>query len=199
MRASGAPDGASLKVALRMPSSDEDLLSRIANRDQDAFLVFFDLYSPRVFGLLRKVVGDTTEAEDVVQDVMWEVWQKAPNYDPALGSPSTWVLMMARARGIDRVRKLQRDRARIEVLRRAAPDEAVEAPPDLPDHDAVRGVFDQLLPERRTALSLAFYSGLTRDQIAEATGVPVGTVKTRIRAGVQQLRESLQVPAGARS
>ncbi len=175
------------------PMRDEDLLMGIAEGDQDAFLAFHDRFAPRVLGLLHKVLQDTAEAEDVFQEVMLEIWKKASSFDRTLGPASTWVLMMARARGIDRLRRRGRDQARLAALRDARPPEETTSPAAVWESDTVGidGALDRLSREQRTLIELAFFGGLTREQIAEATGLPVGTVKSRIRAGVQRLRAIL--------
>lgn len=168
-----------------------------ASGDADAFLALYDRWSPRVFGLVLKLVGDRDEAEDVLQEVMWEVWEKASRFEPRLGAAGSWMLMIARSRAVDRVRRRRREAGR------------VPSAPDLPDAGAgasgrgwtgvepeMTRAMESLPSEQRDAVSLAFYYGLTREQIADVRRVPVGTVKTRIRAGVRRLREILE-PAAA--
>lgn len=177
-----------------MPPTDEDLVKRIAEGDQEAFLAFYDRFSPRVYGLIVKVMGRRSEADDVLQEVMWEAWNRAARYNPALGSVATWILLMARSRAIDAIRKASAaadaldERTRRQV---AAGDDGTIAAKELADvHDPrLRAALDQLPGEQRTVLGLAFLRGLTREQIAESLGIPVGTVKTRIRLGVKRLAE----------
>lgn len=179
-----------------MNPSDEDLLKRIAEGDQEAFLALYDRFAPRVYGLVVKVMGRRPEAEDVMQDVMWEAWNRAARYDPNLGSPTTWLLLMARSRAIDAIRKM---RAAAEaVAERARRDDAEPAPggddpADLASANVadrrLRAALDELPADQRAVIALAFFRGLTREQIAASLNIPVGTVKTRIRLGVKRLAE----------
>ncbi len=175
-----------------MAPSDESLLMQVAGRDQNAFMGFYDRFAPRVFGLVSRLLGDAADAEDVLQDVMWEVWQKAGGFDPVLGSAGSWVLMMARARSIDRIRSRGRERARLESLRGSVPPEWFAPATPRGDAEPVGEALRRLPAQNREVIELAFFGGLTRQQIAESVGIPAGTVKTRIRAGVRQLREMLQ-------
>jgi len=176
----------------QMESSDEQLLARMATRDQDAFVELYRRYSARVYGLALKVLGDRTEAEDVVQEVLWEVWGRSAQYAPALGSVQTWVLMMTRSRAIDALRK-QKSHERL--AKQAAEDartigsEAGGRTGEDGSSRKLRGALEELPEEQRTVISMAFFRGCTREEIAEALGIPVGTVKTRIRLGVRRLAE----------
>lgn len=175
-----------------MQSSDEQLLARMAARDQDAFAELYCRYSSRVFGLALKVLGDRTEAEDVVQEVLWEVWGRAGQYSAALGSVQTWVLMMTRSRAID---ALRRGKSQERLAKQAAEDartiqsEAGGRAGEDGTSRKLRGALEELPEEQRTVISMAFLRGCTREEIAEALQIPVGTVKTRIRLGVRRLAE----------
>lgn len=173
--------------------TDEDLLKLAATGDRQAFLTIYDRYSPRVLGLLVKLLRDRTEAEDVLQDVMWEIWRKADRYNPALGTASAWILMTARSRAIDAARRSKRwDRSRSIAHDGAA---RTDHPPASPSGDLAR-LLECLPDEQRTAIHLAFVQGLTRAQIADVTGAPIGTVKTRIALAVRRLGEQVKVSAG---
>lgn len=172
-----------------MALSDEDLLRQVAGGGREAFVALYDRYAPRVFGLLVKLLPARADAEDVLQEVMWELWRKASRYDPALGSAQTWILLLARSRAIDAVRRLKRT----ETLAREASQERAEATP-APTLDGVEaGRVDRALAElpgeQSAAIRLAYVHGLTRQEIAVVTGVPIGTVKTRIGLGIRKLAE----------
>lgn len=185
-----------------MTATDEELLKRIAAGDQDAYLMLYDRFAPRVYGLIVKVMGapqrtNGGEAEDVLQDVMWEVWNRANRYDASLGSVTTWLLMMARSRAIDAIRKR---RAAAQAVQRHAessqPRDLARPGDDDPTASLtigadlrLRAALEELPAEQRTVIAMAFLRGLTREQIGEALGIPVGTVKTRIRLGVKRLTE----------
>jgi len=176
-----------------MNTSDEHLLHCIAQGDQEAFLLLYDRFAPRVFGLVVKVMGRRPEAEDVMQEVMWEAWNRAARYDPNLGSPTTWLLLMARSRAIDAIRKLRAAAGAIEERGQRQRDAQNSTPPDssLPDvaDPRLRAALDALPPDQRVVIALAFFRGLTREEIAASLSIPVGTVKTRIRLGVKRLAE----------
>ena len=175
--------------------SDEDLLTRSAGGDRAAFMQLHDRYAPRILGLLVKIMHSRTDAEDALQNVALDIWRRADSYNPALGSAQTWILMVARARGIDLLRKTGRaekgggDLAEM----RAAADVPVR---DGAERARVDRALEKLPPEQRTPIDMAFYRGLTREQIAGALGIPIGTVKTRIRMGVQRLGVLLGEPEG---
>lgn len=176
-----------------MALTDEDLLRQVAGGGREAYIALYDRYAPRVFGLLIRLLPDRTEAEDVLQEVMWEIWRKADRYDPSIGSAQTWILLTARSRAIDAVRRMRRASQRTQA---AGWDESSATPPDrttgVPTSagdgrlgDAMAG----LPEEQEAAIRLAFVHGLTRKEIAEVTGVPIGTVKTRISLAVRKLGE----------
>src|SRR5262245_45138686 len=171
-------------------SADAKLVERIANRDREAFSVLYNQCAPRVFGLILHLLGNQTDAEDVLQEVFLQVWQQADRFDPARSAPDVWVLMIARSRALDRRR------------RRARPTAAVGAEPlchtnagaGLERAEEATLLMDALahLPaEQRAPIRLAYYDGLTHEQIAARLQLPLGTVKTRIRLGMTRLRDRL--------
>lgn len=172
-----------------MPLSDEDLLRQVASGGREAFIALYDRYAPRVFGLLVKLIPDRSEAEDVLQEVMWEIWRKADRFDPAVGSAPTWILLTARSRAIDALRRMRRTGTLTERLGGEPPDQGTIGPATADTEPLGRGLA-ALPSDQETAIRLAFVHGLTRQQIADATGVPVGTVKTRISLGVRRLARS---------
>ena len=171
----------------------ETLIRRMAAGDREAFGSFYDRYASLVYPLIVRIVRDRSDAADVLQDVFWEAWQSAASYDPDRGTPEAWMIMRARARAIDRVRALRR---RGETF--VAPmDEAVSAAPDVDGGDAaeraedrgiIQGALGQLSLAQREVIELAYYAGLTQTEIAERIKQPLGTVKTRIRLGLERLR-----------
>ena len=177
-----------------MATSGTDLLTRMAAGDREAFAVFYDRYAPVVFPLILRIVRERADASDVLQEVFWEAWRSADAYDPARGSPEAWMVTRARTRAIDRIRATRR---RSETF--VAPlDEAVAAAPGEPPGDAaeraehrgtIRSALDRLPDAQREVIELAYYAGLTQTEIAERLKQPLGTVKTRIRLGLERLRE----------
>ncbi len=180
-------------MSASMPADGAELIRRMASGDRDAFAAFYDAYASLAFGLIRRIVRSAAEAEEVLQEVFWEIWSSAAAYDPARGSPEAWVVMRARSRGIDRARSMRR---RGEM--RAA-SQAANPPPEPAGHPAVRAeargvVRDalRLLPgNQQEIIQLAFFEGLTQTEIAARVGQPLGTVKTRMRLGLEKLREIL--------
>ena len=178
-----------------MATSGADLLRRIAAGDREAFAVFYDWYAPVVFPLILRIVRERADASDVLQEVFWEAWQSAGRYDSARGSPEAWMVMQARSRAIDRVRSTRR-RSRTFV---APLDEAVAAAPAADaardaaevaeDRGTIRSALERLPGAQREVIELAYYAGLTQTEIAERLKQPLGTVKTRIRLGLERLRE----------
>lgn len=174
----------------------ETLIRRMAAGDREAFGSFYDRYASLVYPLIVRIVRDRSDAADVLQDVFWEAWQSAASYDPGRGTPEAWMITRARARAIDRVRAVRR---RGETF--VAPvDEAVAAAPDAVGGDAaeraedrgiVQGALRQLSLAQREVIELAYYAGLTQTEIAERLKQPLGTVKTRIRLGLERLREAV--------
>jgi len=169
-----------------MAGSSPDIVRRLAAGDPDALGQFYDAYAGLVNGLALRILRDTTDAEDVVQEVFVQAWRQAARFDPARGSPEAWLSTMARTRALDRLRR--------RVSRREEPDEMAPPPSDVPRREealAVRKALEGLSPDQRQALELAYYEGLTQSEIARRLGEPLGTIKTRIRTGMIRLRETL--------
>jgi RNA polymerase sigma-70 factor (ECF subfamily) len=173
----------------RSDAADEmRLIARIRAGDQQAMSELYDRYSKVVYSVALRILQDTGAAEDVLQDIFLQLWRKPEAFDSSRGSLAAWLAVIARHRAIDRVRQ-RRPEVDIE-------DCVIAGGPDLRDEteralvvEKVRGVLQQMSPEQRTALEMAFFQGLTHTEIAEKTGQPLGTIKTRIRSGLQTLRE----------
>ena len=176
--------------------ADINVVQRLAAGDRDAVAELYDRHSARVMGLAFRIVRNSSDAEDVVQEVFSQAWRTAPNYQPSRGTVVGWLLMMARTRAIDRLRSRQ--------TRRDATDgpDLDGLPADTPlvseqliagqQAARVREAMTALPVEQRTALELAYFEGLTQTQIAERTQTPLGTVKTRIRTALTSLRRSMR-------
>jgi RNA polymerase sigma-70 factor, ECF subfamily len=175
-----------------MELTDQELLSMMSAGDSSAFEVFFDRYSNRVLGLLVKFVRRREDAEDLLQATFCEVWRRAPSFDPSRSRCDFWLLLIARSRALDYLRS-RRPAAELTAVLEPATDhdltgglERVEASDRL--HEALR----RLPEEQRRAIELAFFAGLTHEQIAGKLEAPLGTIKTRIRLGMNRLRDSLR-------
>jgi RNA polymerase sigma-70 factor, ECF subfamily len=167
-------------------SPTEGLLRRLMGGDAAALGEFYDLYAGLVNGLALRILRNTAEAEDVVQEVFVQVWRHAERYDPSRGSVEAWLCTIARTRALDRLR---RRAARREESSDRAP--ASSAAPKTEEALAVRKALATLSAEQRQALELAYYDGLTQTEIAERLGAPLGTIKTRIRTAMVRLRNVL--------
>jgi RNA polymerase sigma-70 factor (ECF subfamily) len=172
----------------------DTLIRRMAAGDREAFGSFYDRYASLVYPLIMRIVRDRSDAADVLQDVFWEAWKGAASYDPGRGTPEAWMITRARARAIDRIRAVRR-RGETFVV---PVDEKLAAAPDVAggdaaeraaDRDVVQGALSQLTLAQREVIELAYYAGLTQTEIAERLQQPLGTVKTRIRLGLERLRE----------
>ncbi|MDJ0335996.1 sigma-70 family RNA polymerase sigma factor [Salinibacterium sp. G-O1] len=178
-------------------ASQQDLLERVANGDQLAFSELYDQISPRVFGLIKRLLRDHSQSEEVTQEVFLEIWQTATRFDPNKGAAATWILTMAHRRAVDRVRSSQssRDRDTRIGIRDYNPDydnvaETIEV---RVEHERVEKAMTRLTELQRQAVSLAYYGGFSHSEVAAKLSVPIGTVKTRLRDGMIRLRDELGV------
>ena len=175
---------------------DGILLRRIASGDGDALLALHGRYVHLVYSMAWRVLQDVGLAEEVTQDVFLKLWQKSQRYDPARGSFSGWLLSVTRFAAIDRLRREGR-RPRPDALAAGDPDDQGTLERLLPtDHAAwergqhLRLLLAQLPPDQRQVIELAYFGGLTHSELAEQLGVPLGTVKGRLRLGLEKLRAS---------
>ncbi|MEO8274626.1 MAG: sigma-70 family RNA polymerase sigma factor [Thermoanaerobaculia bacterium] len=178
-------------------SDDLALVKRVVDRRQEALAELYDRYSPLLLAVARRIVGNPSDAEEVLQETFFQAWNQAERYDSGRSSVSTWLVLIARSRALDRLRQRQsRERTAI----------AAEAEPKAPDASArfdetvltqerrkrVQKSMADLPSEQREVLSLAFFEGLSQTEIAERTGTPLGTVKTRALLAMKKLRRDLR-------
>jgi RNA polymerase sigma-70 factor (ECF subfamily) len=179
------------------PVSLNDLLSQVAEGDQTAFGQLYDQCSGRVLGLVRRLLKDSAQSEEVTQEIFLEVWQNAKRYDPAKGSATTWILTMSHRRAVDRIRSSQstRDRDTKIGLRdmETEYDSVSESVEIRVEHERVGQALLRLTELQRQAVTLAYYGGYSHSEVAEMLKVPIGTVKTRLRDGMIRLRDELGV------
>jgi RNA polymerase sigma-70 factor, ECF subfamily len=175
---------------------DEELLALIVRRQEGALGAIYQRYGRLVYTIALRITGDRETAEEVVQDVFQNVWQSAGSFQPEAGTCSSWLLSITRHRAIDATRsKRERARAREQALDfdwPAGEDAGLER--EVAQgllRDAVRDALGTLPPNQRQAIELAYYGGLTRMEIAERLGEPLGTIKTRLRLGLLKLRDLL--------
>jgi RNA polymerase sigma-70 factor, ECF subfamily len=194
----GSPaDGARRAGRVNRAGPDElqAALSAVARGDEAAFAVVYDRAAPVVLGTARRILRDPAQSEEVMQEVLLEVWRTAARFDPAAGSAAAWITTLAHRRAVDRVRSEQRA-ARRETRSAAAEvgyDEVAEAVEASLDRERVRRCLDGLTELQRESLTLAYYGGYSYREVAQLLGVAVGTVKTRMRDGLIRLRDCLGV------
>jgi len=175
-------------------TADVELLKAVARGDEQALAQLYDSYRVILFGLLVRILNSREEAEDVLQEVFLQVWRRARDFDETRGKPFTWLVTLARSRAIDRLRSLgARDRVAQASVREAV-EEVSDAARDTfrsEQRALVTSALSQLPEEQKRPLVLAYFDGLTQSEIAAKLGAPLGTVKTRMRAGMIKLRELL--------
>ena len=183
---------------------DLALLQRIVARDERAVAELYDRHSRLVFSVIRRILRNQSEAEDVLQEMFVRVWSRAETYDGSLGSPATWLTRIARNRAVDRLRA-QRTRADVDGRVPDTDDAgeirmAIAAVSDRPDvrieaaaaTAALRDAVARLPEAQRVLIEAAYFDGYTHQELATKLGLPLGTVKTRIRAGLTSLRVQLE-------
>jgi RNA polymerase sigma-70 factor (ECF subfamily) len=183
--------------------ADLGLLQRIAIRDEAALAELYDRYSRRAYSVIMRILGSQSDAEDVLQETFVRVWSRAETYDALMGTPSAWLTRIARNRAIDRLRA-RRVRGNVAV----GPIQAGDGPPrseepvtrDTPETvlegrtmaGAVRTALAALTPAQRALIEAAYFEGYTHSELATRFGVPLGTVKTRIRTALAAMRDRLE-------
>jgi RNA polymerase sigma-70 factor (ECF subfamily) len=181
------------------PDADDELLTRIASGDQRALRKLYDRCAGQCLALAVRIVRERREAEEVVQEAFLEVWKRAGDFDGRRGSAVAWLMQIARTRAIDRLRT--RGAVDRMVSRAAHEPEPPPAPAALElvearrRRDRVKSALDRLPENQRACIELAYFEGLTQREIAERTGDPLGTVKTRVRTALQRLATLLDEEA----
>jgi RNA polymerase sigma-70 factor (ECF subfamily) len=175
----------------------EALLGRVATGDKVAFEQLYDEVAGAVYGLAVRVIRDPAQAEEVAQEVLVEVWRKAATYDASRGGALAWIMTLAHRRAVDRVRSEQASAEREDRAGRreppVAPDGVAELVMDRLDRQRVRDCLGNLTQPQRESITLAYYDGYTYREVATRIGLPLGTVKTRMRDGLIRLRDCLGV------
>jgi RNA polymerase sigma-70 factor, ECF subfamily len=171
--------------------ADASLLSAIRSGDEAAMAVVYDRYSAIVYSVALRVLGDTGAAEDVLQEVFMQLWRNPGGFDSSRGNLAPWLAVIARNRAIDLLRKRRPETDIADVVVSVEPDLAGEAERSRA-MQRVRDVLSGMPSSQRSALEMAYFEGLSHSEISAKTGEPLGTIKTRIRAGLLALRQAFQ-------
>jgi RNA polymerase sigma-70 factor, ECF subfamily len=175
-----------------------ELIRRMAQGHGAALEDLYDRYAQLVFNVAVRIVQNPADAEEVVQEVFWQAWRQAGRYEPVRGAPWAWLVMLARTRAIDALRARGPHRRRVELgVSLEVADPVAARAEQLAERQLVTKALEGLSPTQREFLELAYYDGLTQTEIAARTGVPLGTVKTRLRAGIGRLRDALLAKGSA--
>lgn len=177
---------------------DTLLIERIRGGERAAFVAFYDRYSPLLLSVAARVLGERKEAEDVLQEVMLVIWNKSGDYNPQLGTLSSWAVAVTRNKALDRLRARTRRLRLIEDAATLAEDSGATSYPSANEilhgrerAELLRDAMQALPEEQRMAIELAFFRGLSQSDIAARLQQPLGTIKARIRRGMLRLREQL--------
>lgn len=177
---------------------DVELLRRIARGDREAFAEFYDRHAALMYSVATKILGNSNEAQDVLQEVCLQIWEKAGRFDPHLGRAASWAAILARNRAVDRMRALQR---RSRLAEQAGQEQTTTTGPlDSVNElqfgheraDLIQSAIQELPEEQRKAIELAYFSGLTQEEISKKLNTPLGTIKARIRRGLLKLRDEME-------
>jgi len=184
-----------------MKLTDQELLLEIAKGDTNAFSEFYDRYSRLIYGALLRLLRDTDNAEDIMQDVFVQVWRKSSTYQPVLGSPKNWLIRIAHNRAINLIRSQRERIKKLEIQvptedgatlnRELIDDNLLDSTINSERMEMIGIAFKDLPNEQVKLLEMAFFDGYSHSEISEALKIPLGTVKTRIRSGLLTLRGSL--------
>jgi RNA polymerase sigma-70 factor, ECF subfamily len=178
------------KLDTNAMTSDQALVTAIRSADQGAMAALYDRYSSIVYAVALRVLQDTGAAEDVLQDIFMQLWRNPGAFDASRGNMAAWLAVIARHRAIDALRRRRPETDIDDVFVSVETDMASEADRSRA-MDKVRGALETMPTPQRSALEMAYFEGLTHTEIAEKTGEPLGTIKTRIRAGLLSLRRVL--------
>ena len=179
--------------------SDEQLIAQVARGDTAAYEMLYDRYSSAGMGLALKITGDQALAEEVVQETFWRVWRKADLFQNQRGAFTSWFFGITRNLSIDMLRR-QRSQGQPADQAEQVIEQTPDPSPSVPEtvwlrskHEQMRAAVETLPKEQRYVIEMAYFRGMTRQEIASATGEPLGTIHTRARLALQKLREELQL------
>jgi RNA polymerase sigma-70 factor (ECF subfamily) len=181
------------------PTIAVHLIQQVANQDRDAFSQLYDRFSSLVFSLAMRMLRARSDAEDLLQEVFVQVWRQAQNYSAERGSPEAWIVNIARSRAIDKIRSIRRMEKSFvltdDPARAESSDNVESSAAESETRMAMNSALANLPETQRKVLELAYFDGLTQTEIANRLAEPLGTVKTRMRSGIQRLRDMLRTQA----
>ena len=179
--------------------SDEQLIAQVARGDTAAYEMLYDRYCSAVMGLALKITGDRSLAEEVVQETFWRVWRKADLFQTQRGAFTSWFFGITRNLSIDVLRRQKTQIQPVDETEQII-EQAADPTTDVPEtawlrekHQQMRAAIETLPKEQRSVIEMAYFRGMTRQEIAQVTGEPLGTIHTRARLALQKLREELQM------
>jgi RNA polymerase sigma-70 factor, ECF subfamily len=179
-------------------ASDAALIERVVQRDQTALAALYDRYAGMLSSVLNRILCDTQAAEEILQDIFFQLWRNPSRFDAARGSLPGWLMVIARNRAISRLR--HHNPAAGDELAEAAAVSQVNIETAAAQQQLigrVKGALENLPAEQRTAIELAYFEGMSHSEIAQRTGDPLGTVKTRLRSAVESLKRTLHAQAAS--
>lgn len=180
--------------------SDQELFSRIALRNANAFSELYDRHSAKLYGLAMKILRDKEKANDILQELFIILWNKIPDYDVNSGNPTGWMMILCRNRCIDKIRSISAKESKnisIDENVRSLPSLDGSANPQKSTdykeiHQKINKALDELPENQKELIYMAYYKGYTQNEISRKADLPIGTVKSRIRSGMQKLKQLLQ-------
>src|SRR5438067_3160022 len=198
-----SPTPVSQMTTISLDLTDEHLMAMVQQREEQALGHLYDRYSGVVKSVVLKTIHNEAESDDLLQEIFMEVWNRSASFDPQKGRPLGWLITLSRRRAIDRLRKreaYQRAEERLKVEVEQQPDAWTVHPEDELIHGDVREVLQRILetlpPAQKQAIELAFYKGMSQREIATHTGIPLGTIKTRLELGLKKISVALEEFAG---
>ena len=169
------------------------LVQRLRDRDEGAMTIFYDKYSPALYGVILRIVKKEETAEDVLQEAMVKIWHSFPSYDASKGRLFTWVMNVSRNLAIDKIRSRQyRVGSRTQPIEESAALRQAAEPSFRPEHIGLQEMTRQLNPDQRQIVDLLYFGGFTQSEVAEELNLPLGTVKTRARAAIKVLSKLIR-------
>ena len=181
------------------PTIAVNLIQKVADQDRDAFSQLYDRFSSLVFTLAMRMLRARSDAEDLLQEVFVQVWRQAQSYSVQRGSPEAWIVNIARSRAIDKIRSIRRMEKSFvltdDPARAESSDNVESSAAESEARIAMNSALANLPETQRRVLELAYFDGLTQTEIANRLAEPLGTIKTRMRSGIQRLRDMLGTQA----